>query len=61
VAWVLNHRPSRGRAAQLRGRLADQRGVRRPERKTLYCTESISGSVLRVELDAPGLSLHRRA
>jgi gluconolactonase len=32
-----------------------------PERKTLYCTESISGSVLRVELDAPGLSLHRRA
>ncbi|MEY4751787.1 MAG: hypothetical protein RIQ60_4001 [Pseudomonadota bacterium] len=28
-----------------------------PERRTLYCTESTSGSVLRVELDAPGLAL----
>ena len=29
------------------------------ERKTLYCTESISGSVLRGDLDVPGMQLHR--
>ena len=32
-----------------------------PERTTLYCTESISGSVLRAELDAPGMAIHRPA
>lgn len=26
-----------------------------PERKTLYCTESVSGSILRIDLDVPGL------
>ncbi len=30
-----------------------------PEGRTLYCTESVSGSVLRAELDAPGLPLAR--
>jgi gluconolactonase len=30
-----------------------------PERKSLYCTESISGSVLRAELDVRGLDVHR--
>jgi len=29
-----------------------------PGRRTLYCTESVSGSVLRLELDLPGLPLH---
>jgi gluconolactonase len=32
-----------------------------PERRTLYCTESISGSVLRAELDVPGLPIRRAA
>ncbi len=30
-----------------------------PDRQTLYCTESASGSILRIELDAPGLPLSR--
>jgi gluconolactonase len=30
-----------------------------PEGKTLYCTESVSGSVLRVAMSAPGLPLAR--
>jgi gluconolactonase len=30
-----------------------------PQRKTLYCTESVSGSVLRATLEAPGLPIHR--
>lgn len=30
-------------------------------RRTLYCTESATGSVLRVELEAPGLPIHRAA
>jgi len=29
------------------------------ERKTLYCTESVSGSILRAELDVAGLPTHR--
>jgi gluconolactonase len=29
-----------------------------PERKTLYCTESVSGSVLRATLEVPGLPIH---
>lgn len=32
-----------------------------PERKTLYCTESVTGSVLRVELESAGLPIHRPA
>jgi len=30
-----------------------------PDRRTLYATESVTGSVLRIELDTPGLPLHR--
>jgi gluconolactonase len=30
-----------------------------PDRKTLYCTESVSGSILRAELDVPGMPIHR--
>ncbi|MBV9890264.1 MAG: SMP-30/gluconolactonase/LRE family protein [Rhizobacter sp.] len=29
------------------------------DRKTLYCTESVSGSILRAELDVSGLPIHR--
>ena len=32
-----------------------------PDRKTLYCTESTTGSVLRAKLDIAGLPLHRAA
>ena len=62
VAWVLN--PKAEPVLVLRscaGASLTNLAYGGPERKTLYCTESISGSVLRVELDAPGLSLHRRA
>jgi len=62
VAWVLN--PKAEPVLVLRscvGASLTNVAYGGPERKTLYCTESISGSVLRVELDAPGLSLHRRA
>ena len=30
-----------------------------PGRKTLYCTESVTGSILRFELDVAGLPIHR--
>ena len=30
-----------------------------PERKTLYCTESVTGSILRASLDTAGLPIHR--
>ena len=30
-----------------------------PERRTLYCTESVSGRILRTTLDVSGLPLHR--
>jgi gluconolactonase len=29
------------------------------ERKTLYCTESVTGTVLRATLDTAGLPIHR--
>ena len=29
------------------------------DRRWLYCTESVSGSILRMELDSPGLALAR--
>ena len=60
VAWVLNHRAEP--EAVLRscaGASLTNVAFGGPERKTLYCTESISGSVLRAELDTPGLDIHR--
>jgi gluconolactonase len=29
------------------------------DRKTIYCTESVSGSILRADLDIAGLPVHR--
>jgi len=60
VAWVLNHRAEP--EIVLRscvGASLTNVAFGGPERKTLYCTESISGSVLRAELDVPGLDIHR--
>jgi gluconolactonase len=32
-----------------------------PDRKTLYCTDSTTGTVLRAALDTVGLPIHRPA
>ena len=62
VAWVLNHKAEPETVLRsCAGASLTNVAFGGPERKTLYCTESISGSVLRAELDAPGLPLHRRA
>ena len=62
VAWVLNHR------AQPELVLRSSAGASLtniafggPERKTLYCTESVSGSVLVATLEHAGLPVHRAA
>ena len=62
VAWVLNHK-AEPEIVLRSGAGASLTNVAfgGPERKTLYCTESISGSVLHADLDAPGLPIHRRA
>jgi gluconolactonase len=62
VAWVLNHRAEpeivlRSAAGASLTNLA----FGGPERKTLYCTESVSGSVLVATLEHAGLPLHRRS
>jgi gluconolactonase len=60
VAWVLNHRAEpeivlRSAAGASLTNLA----FGGPERKTLYCTESVTGSVLVATLEHAGLPLHR--
>ena len=60
VAWVLNHHAQPDVVLRsLVGASLTNVAFGGPGRATLYCTESVSGSVLRVELDAPGLELHR--
>ncbi|MFO1270739.1 MAG: SMP-30/gluconolactonase/LRE family protein [Rubrivivax sp.] len=59
-AWVLNRRAEpevvlRSGAGTSLTNLA----FGGPGRKTLYCTESVTGTVLRAALDQPGLPLHR--
>ncbi|MCD2338892.1 SMP-30/gluconolactonase/LRE family protein [Ideonella azotifigens] len=59
-AWVLNHRAEpevvlRSCAGMSLTNLA----FGGPQRKTLYCTESVTGTVLRAVLDQPGLPIHR--
>jgi gluconolactonase len=60
IVWVLNHRAEpevvlRSCAGSSLTNIAY--GGR--DRKTLYCTESVSGSILCAELDAAGLPVHR--
>ena len=62
VAWVLSHRGEpevvlRSCAGASLTNVAFG-GV---DRSTLYCTESVSGSVLRASLEHPGLPIHRAA
>jgi len=62
VAWVLNHKAEPEIVLRsCAGASLTNLAFGGPERKALYCTESISGSVLQAELDAPGLPIHRSA
>lgn len=62
VAWVLNHRAEPEVVLRsCAGASLTNLAFGGSRRTTLYCTESISGSVLRAELDAPGLHIHRPA
>jgi gluconolactonase len=59
-AWVLNHRAEP--VLVLRSPLGmslTNVAFGGPDRKTLYCTESVSGSILRSTLDTAGLPLAR--
>lgn len=60
VAWVLNHRAEPEVVLRsCAGASLTNVAFGGANRHTLYCTESISGSVLRATLDAPGLPIHR--
>jgi len=59
-AWVLNHRAEPEIVLRSpAGTSLTNVAFGGPERRTLYCTESVTGSVLRAELDVPGLPLAR--
>ena len=60
VAWVLNPRGEPEwviRSSE--GASLTNVAFGGPERKTLFCTESISGCVLRADLDVAGLPVNR--
>jgi gluconolactonase len=62
VAWVLNHKAEPEVVLRsCAGASLTNVAFGGPDRKTLYCTESISGSVLRASLDEAGLPVHRSA
>lgn len=62
LAWVLNHRAEPEVVLRsCAGASLTNVAFGGPGRQTLYCTESVSGSVLRATLDAPGLPIHRPA
>lgn len=62
LVWVLNHR---GEPEQVwkscAGASLTNIAFGGPHRRTLFCTESVTGTVLRAELDHAGLSIHRAA
>jgi gluconolactonase len=59
-AWVLNHRAEPEIVLRsCAGTSLTNVAFGGPDRKTLYCTESVTGTVLRATLDQPGLPLHR--
>lgn len=58
--WVLNHRAEPEVVLRsCAGSSLTNVAFGSPGRQTLYCTESVTGSVLRATLDQPGLPLHR--
>ena len=60
VAWVLNHRAEPEVVLRsCAGASLSNIAFGGPQRKSLYCTESVSGSVLRATLEHAGLPLHR--
>jgi len=60
VAWVLNHQAEPEVVLRTcAGASLTNVAFGGPERKTLYCTESVSGSVLRATLDEAGLPIHQ--
>jgi len=60
VAWVLNHRAEPELVLKsAAGTSLTNVAFGGPRRKTLYCTESVTGTVLRATLDRAGLPLHR--
>lgn len=60
--WVLNHRAEPDLVLRsCAGTSLTNLAFGGPDRKTLYCTESTTGTVLRAELDSPGLPIHRAA
>lgn len=62
VAWVLNHRAEPEVVLRsCAGASLTNVAFGGADRKTLYCTESVSGSVLRAPLEEPGLEIHRSA
>jgi gluconolactonase len=59
-AWILNHRAEPVQVLRSRtGMSLTNVAYGGAERKTLFCTESVSGSILRTELDVGGLPIHR--
>jgi gluconolactonase len=59
-AWVLNHRAEPVLVLRsTEGMSLTNIAFGGAGRKTLYCTESVSGSILRAELDVAGLPVHR--
>ena len=59
VAWVLNDKAEPEVVLRsCAGASLTNVAFGGPDRKTLYCTESVSGSVLSATLDAPGLPVH---
>jgi gluconolactonase len=60
VAWVLNHRGEPEVVLRsCAGASLTNVAFGGADRTTLYCTESVSGSILRAALDKPGLPIHR--
>ncbi len=58
--WVLNHRAEPVQVLRSRqGRSLTNLAFGGADRMTLYCTESVSGSILRTQLDVAGLPIHR--
>jgi gluconolactonase len=61
-AWVLNHRAEPEQVLRsCAGASLTNVAFGGPERRTLYCTESVTGTLLRATLDRPGLPVHRGA
>lgn len=59
-AWVLNHRAEPETVLRsCAGSSLTNVAFGGPQRRTLYCTESVTGSVLRATLDTAGLPIHR--